>query len=552
MSEPPIASDTETSAPAPSPWRRLLWLLAPLGLWIAATLTALPGVDPGPLLAPEGESTPAVYEGLLRMALTAIVTGYVLVEIVAVLAVPWRHLRHTRRGRTRLALAALVVALVLSAVSGWQLVRSLFDIGWLFGPPIFPLLSLAAATAVAWAALHAADRNGVGSSFALLIGLVSTIDLARAEKARWIAGAKDADLPQAATFAGLLSLAALATLLVLKKGAQQEDPPGAHAPISIRIPTSGLLPFWTIGALPALVLPTLAKLPGLAVVGDLPWLVWLLLLPLVWPWLLQAPSQVGAAWAVLFEPGAASPAADKPTSGEPESAPKDAPSGSASEQPTSGEAADQAKADAAYAPPLGGDGTAPSGTPEAAAVRIPPAKMAVWAARARAVLLRAMVPTLAYLAVVAWPVWPVLGRPDDPWRRLAWVAGACLLVAAVRDIVAETRFRMAYRGAVPLHAAQDLAAADAALAALSAEGIPAFARNSGVRTLLSFFGPFAPLELLVPEAHVAGARRRLAAVLPPEPAAEARSPADGEPAKPGARKKAGTAKRRKPKQPVTE
>lgn len=515
MSEPPIASDTETSAPAPSPWRRLLWLLAPLGLWLAATLMAVPGVDPGALLVPEGESTPPVYEGLLRMAIVPIVTGYVLVEIVAVLALPWRHLRYTRRGRTRLALAALVVALVLSAVSGRQLVRSLYETGWLFGHPIFPLLTLTAATAVAWAALHAADRKGLGSSFALLIGLVSTIDLARAEKARWIAGAKDADLPQAATFAGLLSLAALATLLVLKKGAQQEDPPGARASISIRIPAGGLVPFWTIGALSALLLPALAKIPGLALIGDLPWVVWLLLLPLAWPWLLQAPSQVGAAWAILFEPGPASPAARNPMSGEPAPPREDAPSGGAAEEATSGQAADQAKADAAYAPPLGGDGTAPSGTPEAAAARIPPAKMAVWAARARAVLLRAMVPTLAYLAVVAWPVWPVLGRPDDPWRRLAGVAGVCLLVAAVRDIVAETRFRMAHRDAVPLHAAQGLAAADAALAALSAEGIPAFARNSGVRTLLSFFGPFAPLELLVPEKHVAGARRRLAAVVEP-------------------------------------
>lgn len=464
------------------------------------------------------------------MGISPILTGYVLVEIVALAAIPWRHLRSTRRGRARLSLAALVTALVLAAVTGWRFVAAFHESAWLVGSPILPTLTLVALTAVVWAVLHAADRNGAGSSMALLAGLVSTGELVRAERSRWIAGAKDADLPQAATFAGLLALAALATLLVLKRGAQREAPPGERAALSARIPSGGLVPLWTIAILAALVPAPLARTLGLARLADVPWVVWLALLLVAWPWLLQPPSQVGAAWAVLFEPAASRGAGE----------------------PISGEAADQAKADAAYAPPLGGDGSAPTGTFEAAAARLPPARMAVWAGRARAVLLRAMVPTLAYLAVVAWPVWPVLGRPDDPWRRLAGVAWVCLLVAAIRDIVAETRFRLAHRDAVPLHAEQRLAAADAALAALSAEGIPAFARNGGARTLLSFFGPYAPLEILVPEEHAPAARERLAALLePPEPTPGERPPAAGEPAKPRPRKKGSTAKRRKPKPPVT-
>ena len=68
--------------------------------------------------------------------------------------------------------------------------------------------------------------------------------------------------------------------------------------------------------------------------------------------------------------------------------------------------------------------------------------------------------------------------------------------------------------------------AEAALAALSQAHVPAFARNLGVRTVLSFFAPFASLEVLVPASFAARARERLAAVIEPEPGA-AGAGADG-------------------------
>ncbi len=87
---------------------------------------------------------------------------------------------------------------------------------------------------------------------------------------------------------------------------------------------------------------------------------------------------------------------------------------------------------------------------------------------------------------------------------------------AVFDVVAEVRLRWAHRDATAVLVEQRPYVAGAAVAALAEVGIPAYARNTGVRALLSFFGPFAPIEVLVPGAAMARARERLAAILEPE------------------------------------
>ncbi len=53
-------------------------------------------------------------------------------------------------------------------------------------------------------------------------------------------------------------------------------------------------------------------------------------------------------------------------------------------------------------------------------------------------------------------------------------------------------------GLVPACELHRVYAVEPALAALAAAGIPAFARTRHFRALSHFFGPYAPIEILVP------------------------------------------------------
>ena len=75
----------------------------------------------------------------------------------------------------------------------------------------------------------------------------------------------------------------------------------------------------------------------------------------------------------------------------------------------------------------------------------------------------------------------LLAKVHEPWLRLSAVAGVCLLVAAVFDVVAEVRFRWAHRDAAAVLVEQRPYVADAAVAALAEVGIPAGVRNTGGR-----------------------------------------------------------------------
>lgn len=557
MSDPPIAPGTETSAPPteprpPSAWRRLLWMLLPPGLWLAGRSVPLPGVDAE--AAAFAGHVGGLRTGVLPTSITPIVSAYLAVEVVAAAVPPWRPLRHTRRGRARLVLAALVLSFVFTAAGSWPMLSALEGAGALSGSWLTPLVTLLGATALAWAALHAADRNGVGSSFALLLGLVPSAGLAQDELGVQAAGAAPG-LPRPAALVVLSLLAGVATVLVLRRPAREHEAPGGQPLLSVRIPNSGFVALWVVVGLlvPGFPLLAAAGLPGADALARAPSIVWLAGLVLVVPWLVHAPSRAGAAWALLFEPG---PAASPTEGGAP------GPGGAAEERRAESDAHRRASTDAIYAPPAAGDGVLPSDAPgasPAAVERLSPGRAAAWTARARALLLRAMLPTVAYLAIVVWPLWPVLGRSDAPWRRIDGVAGTCLLVAALYDIVAETRFRLAHRDATCVLVEQRLYTADAAMAALSAAGIPAFTRNSGARALMSFLGPYTPMQILVPRPLAGAARERLAAILEPEPAEgrPGKGPSGG-PMSP--RKKVGPAsgdpsrprKRRKAEQPVAE
>jgi hypothetical protein len=70
--------------------------------------------------------------------------------------------------------------------------------------------------------------------------------------------------------------------------------------------------------------------------------------------------------------------------------------------------------------------------------------------------------------------------------------------------------------------------ADAAEDALAAQGIPCHMASSHLRVLLSFFGPFVPIDVLVPVEHHAAASNLLATLNPT--ASPTASPATSSPA----------------------
>jgi hypothetical protein len=83
-----------------------------------------------------------------------------------------------------------------------------------------------------------------------------------------------------------------------------------------------------------------------------------------------------------------------------------------------------------------------------------------------------------------------------------------IMVAAVLlDVWEEQRFRSKHPRLSAVWPIQRVYAVAPALDALAAAGIKAFPRALRYRTLLQFFGPYAPVTLLVPEARAAEAER---------------------------------------------
>ena len=100
--------------------------------------------------------------------------------------------------------------------------------------------------------------------------------------------------------------------------------------------------------------------------------------------------------------------------------------------------------------------------------------------------------------------------------HLAAVIDPLLVVATtavVLDLVAEARARRAHGELVAVWSLHQLALLDAATTALERAAIPVHARAAHHRALLWFFGPYIPVELMVPPARAAEARDLLATVL---------------------------------------
>lgn len=520
------AGRTPQGAASPSAWSRLLWSLLPLAVIVIGAQIPLPGTDTAVLF--DGTDTPRMH--VYALGLTPIMTAYLLVEVIALLVPPLRPKRHTLRGRTQLSLATLIVTLLLSSVQAYGLLSFLLVEGsasslWL------PLATLMAAMALLWAALGAADRRGLGSAFALLFSLVTAYAFVLGEAQAEKMGGQG---PGLGTKTLLVALAGIATLLALRRPAR-EDNTAERASISIRIPSSGILPLVAVSAVLAPAALYAARVPGLAKALELPWWVFSLLIALVAPFLIFDPKKVALAWVKLFvvqppEPKAASIEGAEPAlaislgGSSPEAAQEASDTGAegpgAGHPPSKEKGARHADPFSAYAPPGDTLEDATEKGPRAGArldaESVPAGALSGWRGRASKVLAQTFVPSFAYLAVVAWPVWPVAGKSGDAGKNLAASAGICLVVAALADILGELRFRLKHPDAVAVLHEHRLEVADAAAAALAAGGMEAYIKSAGCRALLLTFGPFAPVEVLVPADAAERARHRLFLILDPE------------------------------------
>ena len=114
-------------------------------------------------------------------------------------------------------------------------------------------------------------------------------------------------------------------------------------------------------------------------------------------------------------------------------------------------------------------------------------------ALARAAYRRALWQTLAFLGALTFLGWLADGA------YLVIDAGSLFVVACVAlDVAGELRFRRAHAEVAGVTAEHRLYAVGPALAVLAAAGIANFPRALRHRTLLAFWAPYLPIEILVP------------------------------------------------------
>jgi hypothetical protein len=127
-----------------------------------------------------------------------------------------------------------------------------------------------------------------------------------------------------------------------------------------------------------------------------------------------------------------------------------------------------------------------------------------WGERAPALFRRGVWQSLAFLVALAF----VKVRCED--AHLALSVLELLVVACVAlDVADELRLRLAHADLARVVVEHRLYAVGPALAALASAGIPTCTRARRHRALLSFWGPYLPLEVLVPADRAAEARALL-------------------------------------------
>jgi hypothetical protein len=113
-------------------WKRLLWTLLAIAVYLAGTYLWVPGIDEAELrwVAHWGGGTPDFAQfTVFGLGIAPLVSAFVSVEIVASIVPRWRRHRDTVLGRRKLGLAVAIVAIVLSIVQAYFVVQFIESLG---------------------------------------------------------------------------------------------------------------------------------------------------------------------------------------------------------------------------------------------------------------------------------------------------------------------------------------------------------------------------------------------------------------------------------------
>lgn len=406
---------------------------------------------------------------VFSLALQPFLSAFVLVELAALLVPPWRALRTSGpRARARLRTATVVLGLLLALAQAFGLVRYYESVHSSGMQPVFseaslPLPVLGLLLAGGALLLHlltvVVERQGLGNGYAVVLlglSLPAGAGLARQLAVQLEAGV----LSPGSTLLLLVGLAALIRGMVwLLRGRLPGTSVGTGRPAALRLPTSGLAPVSLAAGL--VTLPaTLANLGlGPAFTGLNEVLQSSFGLHTLVFFVLT--TLAAAAFSVLFH---------RP-------------------QRVGATWAALTAKDEASRPEVHGR----------AALR---ARELLPAAVAWSVLLVSLAWLPSRLASVSLG----LDLPE---------AGGLLLAVAIgMDLLDEVRMRLEGRWAAvwPVHRVYEV---EPALAALTAAGIPARAQGGCTRALLQFYGPYIPIQLMVPPEQTGEARALLEAARRP-------------------------------------
>lgn len=458
---------SKPQSPFPLPARLAVTLLAPLAIALAPTIT-LPGVDAQGLAQHGGLTSNA---GLFALGIMPFVSASILVELAALLRPKWRALRHGGpAGRAKLGRATLLVTLVLCLFQGYGISRLLQALPSdvllaSFSEPLV-LLSLTAGTFVLGLVAHLAGVYGLAGGFAVLAAaLPLSTQIERFARSAGEPGrsALVETVVQAAVAAG----AALITWYALRAPAAgtrvdaaeptyREAPARDDAPaIAIGVPASGTVPLAWAGGLLAFPVTLAALTPR-------------------FEWIaagLSGETIARAASLILIAVFAS--------------------------------ALTHAFNAPARIAALGGR-----------AREVPDGRLE---AEARTAVRPAIARTLVFLVALF-----ALGEIGRAARRFGVdvgpalsldVVGIAVATALALDVVAEWRARRIAPDLVPIWPEHRPYAIAAAREALGEAGITLHARGERMRRMLQLFGPYVPIDLMVPRADAERAKEILERVL---------------------------------------
>jgi hypothetical protein len=469
-----------------SPWGRLALTLLSVPLLLLGEQIPLPTIDTSALAASidvgsfgaSSSGWDSAVVSVLALGITPILSAFLLVELAALIVPAWSRLRHAGpAGRQKLVKAALILTLVLALFQGFAYARMLESIAATamaggLKTTLMNTLTLAAGTFLLLALASLLDRYGLTSGIGTLIVASIAIQIAQRIKA-WVSlnGMREGGPSLVETAVPLAAVAAVAALTLAALGALPSRSPapasepsegeaqigaGYRTPPQKKRPSVIEVPVPASGILPLTISASLLSLPSTLESFGVPLGGFKLGMSgqFILKILLTIPLAIGVGY-LLNHPAHLATLALRQTAG-----------------------------------------AASRDSMETAA-----------ASRLRRAIGRTVLFLLAALVI------------DEVSARFghAFIGLDVVVVTAlVADVLAEWRARRQAPDLVAVWSEHRPYAVGPARAALAKLSIFSFARGAHQRTLLQLFGPYLPIDILVPAPSAESARAELARALSPD------------------------------------